>query len=80
MATVGAIGVGIGVGLGEGLGVGVGLGVGEVVGVGAGVEALMLSTCIVVSYVLSPIAPEANVESVVVKTRTLFTYSVIELP
>ena len=62
--------------MGATLGVVVGVGVGD----GVGVEALMFPTCIVFAKVLSPIAPEVNVGSVVDKTRKLFTYSVILVP
>ena len=71
-------GVGLGVGVTEAVGVGEGVAVG--VGLGAGAVAVMLPNFSVVANVLSPIAPEANVESVVVSTRMLFTYRVIVFP
>ena len=55
--------------MGEGDGVGVAVGV----GLGVGIEALKLPTCIKEANVLSPNAPEANDESVVVNTSTLLT-------
>ena len=56
------------------LGVGVAVGVGVGVGVVVIEETSTLPTCMVVSYVLNPIAPDANVESVVVNSRILLTY------
>jgi hypothetical protein len=56
------------------------VGEGEGVVVGVGIETPRLLTWMVVAKVRSPIAPEANVASVVVKTRLLFTYKVIVLP
>lgn len=92
-SVVGAVVVGVDVGLGVGDGVGlivdigvvvdmgVIVGVGLVVGVGfVSAETSMLPTTIAASKVLSPIAPEANVESVVDNSRTSLTYKESVLP